>query len=61
MDLSIQMGIIYSVKDSYGIRLKFGDKFLTSLTKSVLEATASICSTIKVNLLLENITLQLNH
>ena len=55
------MGIIYSVKDSNGIRLKFGNKFLTSLTKSVLEATASICSTIKVNLLLENITLQLNH
>ena len=32
--------------------LKFGDAFLTSLTKLVLEAKASICSTINENLLL---------
>ena len=52
MDLSIRMRVIYDVKYSYAILLKFGDKFLTSLTKLVLEAKASICSTIKENLLL---------
>ena len=52
MDLSIQINISYNAKHRYAIRLKFGDKFLTSLIKLVLEAKASICSTIKENLLL---------
>ena len=52
MDPSIRIRIIYNVKHRYTIRLKFGDKFLTSLTKPVLEGKASICSTIKENLLL---------
>ena len=46
------MRVMYNVKHRYAIRLKFGDKFLTSLTSLVLEAKASICSTIKENLLL---------
>ena len=33
-------------------RLTFGDKFLTSLNNLVLRVKASICSTIKENLLL---------
>ena len=52
MDQSIRMKTIYNVKDHYAISLKFGDKFLTSLTKLVLEAEVSICSTLKENLLL---------
>ena len=52
MDLPISMIIIYNVKYRYAIRLTFGDKFLTSLTKLVLEAKASICSTIGECLLL---------
>ena len=43
---------MYNVKHCYAIRFKFGDELLTSLTKLVLEAKASICSTIKENLLL---------
>ena len=46
------MRVFYNVKHCYAIRLKFGDKFLTFLTKLVLEATASICTTINENLLL---------
>ena len=46
------MRIIYNVKHRYVIRMKFGDKFLTFLTNLVLETKASICSTIKENLLL---------
>ena len=52
MDLSIQMGIIYNVKNRYVIRLKFGDKLLTFLTKLVFEGKASICSTMNENLVL---------
>ena len=52
MDLPIGMRIIYNVKHRCAIRLKFGDIFLTSLTQLVLRVKASICSTIKENLLL---------
>ena len=55
MDLPIRIRIIYFiyyVKDCYAIRLKFGYKFLTSLTRLVLEVKASICPIIKENLLL---------
>ena len=52
MDLLIPMTIIYNVKHHYAIRLKFGEKYLNSLTKLELEAKVSICSTIKENLLL---------
>ena len=41
---------IYSVKQRYAIRLKFEGKFLTFLTKLVLERKASIYSAIKGNL-----------
>ena len=43
---------IYNVKLRYAICWKFADKFLTSLTKLVVKVRASICSTIKENLLL---------
>ena len=52
MDLSIRMRVMYNVKHRYVIHLKFGNKFLISLTKLVLEAKASIYSIIKENLLL---------
>ena len=38
-----RMETIYNVKPRYAIRLKFGDKFLTFLTKSELEVKVSIC------------------
>ena len=44
------MRIMYNVKHRYAIPLKLEDKFLTSLTKLVLEAKASMCSIIKQNL-----------
>ena len=46
------MRIIYNVKNCHVIRLKFGDKFSTFLTKLVLEGKASICCAIKENLVL---------
>ena len=52
MDLSIRMRVMHNVKHRYAIHFKFGDKFLTSLTKLVLEAKASISTTTKENLLL---------
>ena len=52
MDLSIQMKTFYNVGHCYAIRLKLGDKFLTFLIKLVFKGEASICSTIKENLLL---------
>ena len=44
------MRVMYNVKHLCATRLKFGDKFLTSLTKFVPEAKVRICSTIKENL-----------
>ena len=52
MDLSIRIRVMYNVKHRYAICLKFGDKFLTSITKLLLEAKASVYFTIKENLLL---------
>ena len=52
MDLSIRMRVIYNLKHRCAICLKFGDKSLLFLTKLVLEAKASICSTINENLFL---------
>ena len=52
MDLPIGMRITYNVKYRHAIRLNSGDKFLTYLTKLVVKAKASICSTIKKNLVL---------
>ena len=52
MDLSIRMRIIHNVKHRYAIRSKSGEKFLTSLTKLVLEARTSTFFSIKENLLL---------
>ena len=52
MDVSVRMRIIYNVRHRYAVRLKFGDKFLTFLTKLVFEGKASICSATKENLLL---------
>ena len=52
MDLSIRIITVYNVRYRYAIRLKFGGKCLTFLTKLVLEKKVSICSIIKENLLL---------
>ena len=52
MDLPIWMRIIYNVKHRYATCLKFRGKLITSLTKLVVRAKASICSKIKENLLL---------
>ena len=45
------MPIIYEVRHRFAVRLKFEDKFLTFLTKLVLEGKTSICFKIKENLL----------
>ena len=49
---NVQMRITYTVKYHRGIRLKFVDTFLTSVTKLALEEKASISSTIKKNMFL---------
>ena len=52
MDLSIQMRVMYNAKHRYAVCLNFEDKLLNSLNKIVLEAKASVCTTVKKNLLL---------
>ena len=52
MDFSIRMRIIYDVNHRYAIHLKLKTKFITSLTKLVLQVKSSICSKIIENLLL---------
>ena len=49
MDRSIRIRVIYNVKHRYAILLKIRGKFLASLTKLVLEAKPSICSTSSEN------------
>ena len=49
MELPIRIITICNVKHSRTILFKFGDKFYTSLTKLVLEAKNSICSTKNIN------------
>ena len=51
MDLSIRMRTFNNSNYCHANCLKFGDLFFASLTKSLLEAKASICSTIKENLI----------
>ena len=51
MDLPIRIRFIFTAKHRYAIRLKFGDKFVPSVTKLALEVKASISSTIAENLL----------
>ena len=50
IDPPLKMRIIYNTKRCYAIRLKFGDKFLTSLTKLLVKAKSSIYSAIKDSL-----------
>ena len=52
MDLSIRIRVNYIAKHRYSIPLKVRDKFLTYLSKLVLEVKGTICSIIKENLLL---------
>ena len=42
MDVSFRMKVMYNVKHRYAIRLKFGGKVLTAITKIMLRAKASI-------------------
>ena len=53
MDLPIQVGRFnHAKRNCHATCLKSGVAFFTSLTKLLLEAKASVCSTIKENLLL---------
>ena len=52
IDLTTRMRIFNNVKHCHEICLTFGDRIFTSLTMLRLEAEASICSTVKENLLL---------
>ena len=52
MDQHVGIRIICHIQYCYVIRLKFGDKALTSLTKLVVEVKVSVCSKIKENLAL---------
>ena len=52
MDLTIQTKTFNNVKDRHAIFSKFGDRFFSSLTMLGPEVKASICSTIKANLVL---------
>ena len=52
MDLTIQTKTFNNVKDRHAIFSKFGDRFFSSLTMLGPEVKASICSTIKENLIL---------
>ena len=51
MDLTIQMRVFNNEKHCHAICLKVGDNAFTSLTMFGLEAKASICSSIKENLI----------
>ena len=48
MDLPNRIRMIYNVKHRYATHLKFGDKFLTFLTKLVLKQTPLLKETINV-------------
>ena len=52
MDLTTQMRIFNNEEHRHAVCLKFGARIFTSMTMFGLEEKASICSTIKENLIL---------